>query len=225
VSRLTATDVRRRATLAAPVAVPVTMTAVFALLRRRLSPRGAYAAGFTVYWAGWCVAFPLWVLGPRGVVRVLRSGRRPTPVDGALLSLPLLGAMGAELLPHRDLVDRRVAGVMIALATVNAVGEELLWRGLFLEQFRGDVLRGALWPLAGFTVWHLAPQVIRPSSRGRAQFLLGAAVVGATSTLTARRSGGLRYVLLPHLLTDACGVRAARFWLGRRPLGPRQQEG
>src|SRR3954451_24669086 len=71
---------RRSATLAAPVAVPLTMTAVFALLRRRLPRRAAYAAGFAVYWAGWCAAFPLWVLRPHGVRRALRSGRRSGPV-------------------------------------------------------------------------------------------------------------------------------------------------
>jgi membrane protease YdiL (CAAX protease family) len=207
--------VRRRATLTAPVAIPVTMTAVFALLRRRLTRRAAYTAGFAVYWAGWCFAFPLWVLGPDGVVRALRSGRRPSQLDVALLAFPVLGAVGAELLPHRRLVDRRVAAVMMGTAAVNAVGEELLWRGLFLDQFRGDVVRGAVWPLVGFTAWHLAPQLILPSSRGRAGFLLGAAMVGAACTAVAWRAGGLRYVLLPHLLTDACGVGAARFRLGR----------
>ena len=69
--------------------------------------------------------------------------------------------------------------------------------------------------LTGFTLWHLAPQIILPSSRGRTAFLLGAAVVGAASTATAWRTGGLRAVLLPHVLTDACGVRPARFRLGR----------
>jgi hypothetical protein len=158
--------------LAAPVAVPVSMTAVFALLRRRLSRRAAYTAGFAVYWAGWCVAFPMWVLGPDGVVRVLRSGRWPGRLDVALLAFPVIGAVGAELWPQRRLVDRRTAAVMIGTAAVNAVGEELLWRGTFLAQFRGDVSRGAVWPLTGFTVWHLAPQLILPSSRGRAGFLL-----------------------------------------------------
>src|SRR5215203_5034190 len=113
---------RRRATLAAPVAVPVTMAAVFAALRRRLPPRPAYIVGFLVYWAGWCIGFPLWVLGPRGVARVLCAGRRPGRVDVALLAFPVAGAIGAELLPHRRLVDRQVAGVMAGTAAVNAVG-------------------------------------------------------------------------------------------------------
>jgi hypothetical protein len=49
----------------------------------------------------------------------------------------------------------------------------------------GVLVRGALWPLAGFTVRHLAPQSVLPSSRGRVRFLVGAAVVGATSTASA----------------------------------------
>jgi hypothetical protein len=40
-------------------------------------------------------------------------------------------------------------------------------------------------------------------------------LVGAACTAAAWRTGGLRNVLLPHVLTDARGVRAARFQLGR----------
>jgi membrane protease YdiL (CAAX protease family) len=212
---VTTADRRRRATLTAPVVVPLTMAALFDALRRTSSPRTAYNAGFTVYWLGWCVCFPLWVLGPRGCLEVLREGRRMSAVDVALVALPVAGAVGAELLPHRQLVDRDVGTVMVATAAVNAVGEELLWRGVFLSQFPDDVVRGALWPLAGFTVWHLAPQLVLPSSRGRLPFLLGAAAVGAACTATAWRTRGLRGVLLPHVLIDACGVGVARFRLGR----------
>lgn len=210
-----AARLHRRATLIAPVAVPVTMALVFSALGRRLPRRLAYAAGFAVYWAGWCAVFPLWVLGPHGVVRTLRAGHRPATADIALLAFTVAGAVGTALIPHRHEIDRRVAAVMVGTAAVNAVGEELLWRGAFLDQFPGDVVRGALWPLAGFTAWHLAPQLVYPSPRGRAGFLLGAGVVGAASTTVAWRTRGLRAVLLPHVLTDACGVQAARFWLGR----------
>jgi hypothetical protein len=208
-------DARGTAVLAVPVVVPLSMAGVFAGLGRVLPSRTAWRAGFAVYWIGWCGAFPLWVLGPRGVLRALRSGRRPRPAELPLLALPVAGAIGAELWPNRRLVTPAVAAVMVGSAVVNAVGEELLWRGTFLARFPDDVVRGALWPLAGFAVWHLAPQLARPSPRGRLAFVLAAAVVGATATGTAWRTGGLRSVLLPHVLTDACGVRAARGWLGR----------
>jgi membrane protease YdiL (CAAX protease family) len=208
-------DARRSAALAVPVAVPLSMAAVFGVLRRVMGPRKAWTTGFAAYWICWCGAFPLWVLGPRGIVGLLTSGRRPRPAEIPLVVLPVLGAIGAELWPNRRQVSPAVALVAAGIAAVNAVGEELLWRGVFLTQFRGDVVRGALWPLAGFTAWHLAPQVVRPSPRGRTPFVLGSAVVGASATVTAWRTGGLRSVVLPHALTDACGVRAARFWLGR----------
>ena len=103
---------------------------------------------------------------------------------------------------------------MVGSAALNATGEELLWRGMFLEVFPDDAVRGALWPLAGFSLWHLAPQIVLPSRHGRAGFVLGAAVVGAASALVSWRSRGLRWVLLPHTATDACGVIPARFRLG-----------
>jgi membrane protease YdiL (CAAX protease family) len=206
--------IRRGAVLAAPVAVPVTMSGAFAILARVLPPRRAYNAGFALYWAAWCVGFPLWALGPRRCLKVLVCGRGPSAGEIAALLLPVLGGAGTELLPHRGLVDRRTATMMVTSAAVNAVGEELLWRGVFLEAFGDDVLRGCLWPLAGFTAWHIAPQIVLPSRLGRGRFLAGAAMVGAASALVAWRTRGLRATVLPHLATDACGVTAARFRLG-----------
>jgi hypothetical protein len=206
---------RRRALLAGPVLVPVSMAAAFAALGRLVGPRRGYNAGFALYWAGWCFAFPLWVLGGKRVTRVLSRGTRPSGIDAAWLMLPVAGAAAAELLPNRRAVDRKVAGMMAGSAVVNAVGEELLWRGAYLAIFPEDVWRGAVWPWVGFTLWHLAPQIVFPSRHGRAGFLGGAALVGAASARVAWTTRGLRWTLVPHILTDACGVRAALFRLGR----------
>ncbi len=191
------------------------MAAVFALLARKLPPRTAYNTGFAIYWAGWCGAFPAYLLGPRGCVQALRTGRAPTRGEAALAVVPVLGGVGTELLPHRRQLDPGVATMMVATATVNAVGEELLWRAVFMTLFPGQAGRGLLWPLAGFSAWHFAPQIVLPSRLGRARFVAGAAFVGAISSAIAWRTGGVRAALLPHLATDACGVSAARFRLGR----------
>jgi hypothetical protein len=207
---------RQRALLAVPIVVPASMAGVFAVLRRRLGPRRGYNTGFALYWAGWCLGLPLWVLGPRRLLQLLREGRRPSAADLALLALPVAGAVATELLPNRRDIDRKVAAVMLGTAAVNAAGEELLWRGIYLEVFPDDVWRGAVWPWIGFTVWHLAPQVILPSRHGRLPFLAGAGLVGAAAGGVAWRTRGLRATLVSHLLTDASGVRAACYRL-RRP--------
>lgn len=206
---------RRAAVLAAPAVVPLSMSALFAVLRRRLPARTAYNVGFAVYWLGWCLAFPLWVLGPRRLVRALAAGRPATSAERVVLLLPVVGGAATALLPRRRDVDVGVAAVMAGSAVVNAVGEEVLWRALFLEEFGDDVLLGAGWPLLGFTAWHLAPQLILPSAAGRWRFVAGAGVVGAASTVVAWRARGVRPVLAAHVATDACGVEAARFRLGR----------
>jgi membrane protease YdiL (CAAX protease family) len=205
---------RRLAVVSAPLTVTSSMWGVFAWLSRRLQPPVAYNVGFAVYWAGWCLAFPVWVLGPRRALEILRTGRRPDPAVAAALVFPVVGGVATQLLPHRELVDRRVAVTMVATAAVNAAGEELLWRGVYLEEFPDDVWKGAIWPLAGFALWHLAPQTVLPSQIGRGRFVAGAAAVGAASTLAAWRGGGLRWVVPAHLATDACGVTAAAFRTG-----------
>ena len=206
---------RRRVLLAVPLLVPVSMAGSFAVLRRLLGPRRGYNAGFMLYWVGWCLGFPMWAVGPRRLLQLLREGARPSPGDLALLALPVVGAAATELAPNRRAVDPKVAVVMVTTAVANAIGEELLWRGTYLEAFPDDVWRAAGWPWVGFTIWHLAPQLILPPRRGRPQFLVGAALVGAASARTAWRTRGLRWTLLAHILTDACGVRAGRFRLGR----------
>jgi hypothetical protein len=103
---------------------------------------------------------------------------------------------------------------------VNATGEELLWRGTYRDAFPDDRWRGAGWPWVGF-IWHLAPQLILPARRGRAQFLVGAGLVGGASARVAWTTGGLRWTFLAHVLTDACGVRATLYRLGRLDAGPR----
>jgi hypothetical protein len=212
-------EVRRLVVLLTPAAVPVTMAAVFTVLRGRLNPRAAYNLGFAIYWGGWCLAVPVVVLGPRRAVRVLASGRRPSRGEALALLLPVIGGLTSECLPRRRFVDGRVLAMMVGSAAVNAPAEELLWRGMFLEVFPEDRVLGSLWPLAGFSLWHLAPQMVFPSRHGRWGFVAGAAVVGAASALVSWRTRGLRWVLLPHIATDACGVTAARFRLGLPPAG------
>lgn len=199
---------------ALPVAVPLTMTTVFAVLRRCLEPRAAYNVGFALYWAGWCLAVPLWLLGPRAAARLLITGRPLPPGHLLLLAAPVAGAVGTQLVPQRRDVEAPTAAVMVGTAVVNAVGEELLWRAVFLPQ-TGQRPWAMVWSLTGFTLWHFAPQLILPSPLGRMRLVAGSAAVGFASTAAACRAGGLRQAVIAHALADACGVRAARFRIGR----------
>jgi membrane protease YdiL (CAAX protease family) len=191
------------------------MSCVFVGLRRRLTARNAYNMGFAIYWIGWCLAVPLWVLGPRTTARLLTAGRRPSAGDFMLLALPVAGAVSTRLVPRVRDIDAATGAAMVESALVNAVGEELLWRGVFMEELADRRRLAMVWSVIGFSAWHLAPQLVLPSPMGRCRFVAGSAVVGIAATLVAWRSGGLRYAIAAHFLIDACGVTAARFRLGR----------
>jgi membrane protease YdiL (CAAX protease family) len=206
---------RRLVVVAIPIAVPTTMAVLFTCLSRCLPARAAYNVGFGIYWGAWCLAFPLLLLGPPTVARLLITGRRLSRGQVALLALPVAGAIGTQLIPYRRQLDPPTAVTMVGTAIINAIGEELLWRGLFMRELADRPRLAKLWSLIGFSTWHVAPQLILPSPLGRWRFVAGSATVGLTLTVAAWRSGGLRQAVIAHILTDACGVRAARFRLGR----------
>jgi membrane protease YdiL (CAAX protease family) len=209
--------ITRGVAVAIPVVVPVGMRVLFPMLARRLGARRGYLTGFALYWAG-CYLVPLALLGPRRVRALLGPPEGPLPrprgLAAAALLVPPLGAAGAELLPGLPDADWTVAATTGALAVVNATGEELLWRGLFVATFPEDPVRGWLWPAIGFTAWHLAPTSVRPSRHGKA-FLAGSALIGAGFGWVAWRTRSLRWTLLAHLATETSGRPTAHFWLGR----------
>ena len=180
--------VRRGAVAAVPLLVPASITLVFRGLQRRMPAPRAYNVGFGICWGAWCFAYPICVLGPHEAWRVLRSGARPSPGDWMLLLVPVAGGVAKALLPNRRRMTPAVTAVMACTAAVNAVGEELQWRGVFLQEY--DDVESSL--LIGGSLWHLAPQLVLPSEQERWQFVLGAGVVGTGSAVTAWRGRGLR---------------------------------
>jgi membrane protease YdiL (CAAX protease family) len=216
---LAGTRVARLVATAVPVAVPAGMRVLFPVLARRLGERRGYLTGFAIYWAGCCYLLPVVLLGRQGIRALLgqRTGKLPAPrwLAGTVLLGPPLGAVGTELLPELPAADPALLATAAAVAAVNATGEELLWRGLFVATFPDDPVAGWLWPAVGFTAWHLAPLAVHPSRRGTAPFLASAALIGVGLGWVAHRTRSLRWTLPAHIATDACGLRAARFWLGR----------
>jgi hypothetical protein len=71
-----------------------------------------------------------------------------------------------------------------------------------------DPIRGWLRPAAGLTAWRTIPLAVR--SHGAARVLAGAGLVGLGSGWVAWRTGSIAATAPAHVLTDSCGVRAAR---------------
>lgn len=50
---------------------------VYKLLARRFGKKRGYLGGFLFYWIGWCLLFPLVLLGPHTLVHLFRSVGSP----------------------------------------------------------------------------------------------------------------------------------------------------
>ena len=203
---------RQLALLAAPPLVFTSMLGTYRGLSRRCGPRRGYFAAFLVYWLGWCLLFPLWVIGPGRLRPVLVAPVEPLgrpPFLGALL---LAGPpLGSALTGFRARVRRATPLMLLAsagFALVNGAAEELLWRGIYLAEFPRQPLVGYLYPSLGFGAWHLAPQSVRPSHMpgGRWAFAATAVFMGLTYGWVARRTGSIRWTVVSHMVTDFFGL-------------------
>jgi membrane protease YdiL (CAAX protease family) len=202
---------------ALPVVTPLVMKVVFARLHSRYGKVRGYRRAMLTYWL-LCATVPLAVAGPRRLASLLTEPGRPMPEPRWLavagLAVAPAGALAVELRPQLRNADRRSLATAVIVGVTNAVAEELLWRGLPVAMFPDDPIRGWVGPAIGFTAWHLAPLSVAPHPRGKLPILAGAAMIGAAAGWVAWSTRSLRSVLVPHAITDSCGVRAARtIWM------------
>lgn len=113
------------------------MSVLVAALGRRTTPAQAYNTGFAVYWTGWCLAFPLWVLGPQRAVGVLRRGRALTAGEAAVALVPVAGGAVTELWPQRRRIDVAAGAVMIGTAVGTRWLRSCCGAGCISSSFRG----------------------------------------------------------------------------------------
>lgn len=210
-------DVRRAVAIALPVAVPIAMTAVFTASRDRLGDHLGYVAGFGIYW-GACAALTYGILGRDRVRALFRDRRprvpRPTPLGVTLLAWPVAGAVATVAIPSLATATPVMVVTALSVAVVNALTEELLWRGVYISLWPANPWLGWIWPALGFGAWHVAPQVIHASPMGTFVYVAAATVLGLSWGFVAWRTGTLRWTSLSHVLTDGSGIRNSLFFIG-----------
>ena len=187
-------------------------------LGARLGPKKGYFTGFLFYWTGWCLLVPLWVLGPQRMRDLFRDVRprvgRPAGVELFCLALPPLVGYSFAFPRQLRTANCWIVVTSAALALVNATLEELLWRGAYAAVFPDQVIWGYLYPVAGFAVWHVAPQTIFPSPYpgGTPSFVGTAALSGLQWGWVAWRTGSIRWTTVSHVLFDFSGLGARLYF-------------
>ena len=193
-------NARQRISAAAAPAVVVSMIPVFRVLGHELGHRRAWIAGIFVYWAVWCIALPLLLLGGRGVKRLFERGRM-TWLAWLVVALPPLVSLIGRFFGIRESTYGVAASV--ALALLNGAMEELLWRGVFTGLFPDSVFWGVLWPSVWFGLWHIAPASVNRTPDEAARLVVAAMFLGLAMGWVAHSSGSIRWTALSHALAGA----------------------
>ncbi len=194
--------------LIAPWLLLPTTYLCYQLLGHRWGAKVGYLGGFLFYWAIWCIAFPLAILGTHGFEDLFRSVSSPFGqpwwVGMFCLVAPPLVAL-VTIFPHAI----RSAGwqlvfVSAILAIVNGTLEEVLWRGAYVRLFPDHFWLALIYPTLGFAVWHFAPQSILPhrGRGGQVALVAQVAFLGFLWAWVANNTQTIVWTSLAHILID-----------------------
>jgi membrane protease YdiL (CAAX protease family) len=200
----------RRALLWAPVLVVGTTAIAFAVLPATLGRRTGTLAAFLFYWVVWGALFSLFVLKPHGLRLIFRWRWAEAPSLNLLLLHPPLAPALFGVPPWLARASAPIVGASAVIALVNGTLEEVLWRGTYLAAFPRSALLGIIYPALGFAVWHISPQLARPSHDAATVFwsVSGWLLLGLIWGAVAWRTRSVVGSVLSHVVTGFLGFGA-----------------
>jgi membrane protease YdiL (CAAX protease family) len=106
----------------------------------------------------------------------------------------------------------------LSISLVNGVGEEVLWRGMYLRASTRH--RWLAYPV-GFAPWHYGPLSVQPNRRpgGNNSFVAVCLALGLLWGNVANRNHSIRWTAATYLLFDLAGLGALVF-VPTHPLPP-----
>lgn len=196
-----------------PLVLIISTYITFSSLGKILNLKLAYFISFMIYWIFWCCIIPLLILGVEEFKDIFKKVHNPFGKPSwcgiLLLLLPPILALTAFVKRLPDSNFLIIIG-SLAIAVVNATGEEILWRGAYIKNFSNSIFLGYLYPSLGFALWHISPQTIFPSNMpgGIYSYVVGALFLGLCWGWVSWKSKSIRWTIYSHILTDFLGLGA-----------------
>lgn len=163
-----------------------------------------------VYWGVFCIPLSVYFLGGRkGVKSIYKKPSLPmrTPKKSLFIMfahMPCLGTLFAVFIPKITVISIQVLGIALLYALINGTIEELFWRGVFLNTFPDNSLKGYILPALFFSLWHIALYVLKDMNYqgGFAALVGGAAFMGILWGFIAYKTKSIRVVTIAHIITN-----------------------
>ncbi|UCB44119.1 MAG: CPBP family intramembrane metalloprotease [Dehalococcoidales bacterium] len=195
------TDKKRIIAVIAPLILMASMYPVFHLLVEALAnDRVAWYLGLAIYWLIWGAVFPLVIIGKENIKALLKPQKLSKKML-LLMAIPLLGAVGARLVPGMPGYEKTSLWILILIFSTtvgNGFFEEVLWRGVYVTLFPDSIFYRMIWPGIWFGVWHFVPvSVLGGNLLG---MMIGPVAMGLYLSYLTKKTGTLQWAILTHFL-------------------------
>jgi membrane protease YdiL (CAAX protease family) len=90
--------------------------------------------------------------------------------------------------------------VLVLMAFLNGILEEVLWRGVYIELFPNKLLWGNIWPTVWFALWHYAPGSVSPLANVWV-LMTGAGVLGASLSWLTKQTRSISLAVTSHTVS------------------------
>lgn len=172
-----------------------------------LGPKWGYFAGFGAYWA--FALLIIWFIADsrKGYFRSMLRGNGDNEKRKLLSVAPLLPVAGVfyiSFLPSMARLTVQTGALVLAMAILNGLIEEIYWRGLYLKEFGNNIVIGLYLSTLLFGVWHFSLWFVKgiEYSGGLLALVGGAYLMGLLWSYSSRKIGNIRMCIVGHVFVN-----------------------
>ncbi|MFQ5868250.1 MAG: type II CAAX prenyl endopeptidase Rce1 family protein [bacterium] len=164
--------------------------------------------GFVFYWVIWCILFSILIVGVKGIPSLFKGEESPfTKKNIAFFILaysPAVTTLITTFIPEIATTSFLAIISSLGLAIGMGILEEVLWRGLYIKMFPDNLVKGIIYPSIGFTIWHLSPLLVIPTTSpgGNLALLPGVFFIGICFALVTWRTKSITWAVIAHFLLN-----------------------
>jgi membrane protease YdiL (CAAX protease family) len=180
------------------------MYPIFQLLAVSIeNDRIAWYFGLATYWLVWGLCFPVVMLGIDNIKELIKA-KKPTKKVLLLLSIPIIGAIVAKLVPGMGSYEKEsilIGFLLVSSAFGNGFFEELLWRGVYFKLFPTNIFYRMIWPAIFFGLWHYIPVSINNDElSGLIGMIVGPMMMGLYLAYLTKKTNTLWWAIVAHTI-------------------------
>ncbi len=185
-----------------PVALILTTAFVFYVSSSFLGSNMGYVIGFSFYYIFWCYGATLALMGKKKFVSLFKEVnplfRRKNWYLIIIFFMLILGTIIMYLIPSINEATLTLILLAVPTSLVHGVGEEALWRGLYIKSYPKNIFLGVIYPSVAFALWHLSPQIVVPAENVLA-FIASTSFLGLSYAIIAYKTGSIKWIALLHV--------------------------